>query len=366
MGARERRYPIPLHGRRHTVDVTSTRHYTARSRSLSAPMTRSRSQSRFARFAWSLLLYDVGVATWGAYVRATGSGAGCGRHWPLCNGEVLPRAPRVETLVELSHRVSSGAALVLTAVLLVWAWREYPRGHRVFRAAALAATFMAAEAAIGAALVLFELVAHNASAKRALSVGLHLSNTFLLLGSTALTAWWASGGPPVRIRGQGAALWAMAAPIAGMFLVGVSGAVTALGDTLFPSPSVATGLARDLASDSSWFLRLRALHPLFAVGTAALIVTGASVIRSLRPSQTVARVSRVAAALAVAQVAAGMLDVTTLAPVWLQLLHLVLAYAVWLSLLLTAAAGLRSDPLPPLWPAQRGLPMRPGERADAA
>ena len=321
---------------------------------------------RFARFAWGVLFYDVAVAAWGTYVRATGSGAGCGRHWPLCNGEVLPRAPRLETLVELSHRISSGGALVLTGVMLFWAWRAYPSTHRVFRAAALAAMFMAAEAAIGAALVLFELVAHDASAKRALSVGLHLTNTFLLLGSTALAAWWASGGPPVRLRNQGAALWTTAAPIAAMFVVGVSGTVTALGDTLFPSASIATGLARDVAHDSSWLLRLRALHPLFALGTAALIVTGGSVIRALRPSRTVSMTSRAAAALVVAQVAAGLLDVLTLAPVWLQLVHLVLAYAVWIALVLTAAAGLRSDPLPPLSPVPRDLPVRPGERADVA
>jgi len=101
--------------------------------------------TRFARFAWGLLAYDIGVAAWGAYVRATGSGAGCGKHWPLCNGEVIPQAPRVETMVELSHRVSSGAALLLTAGLLVWSWQAYPRGHCV-RSGALAAMAVYAKA----------------------------------------------------------------------------------------------------------------------------------------------------------------------------------------------------------------------------
>src|ERR1700681_3305989 len=109
--------------------------------------------TRFARFAWGLLVYDVAVAAWGTYVRATGSGAGCGRHWPLCNGEFGPHAPRVETLVELSHRVSSGGALVLTAVLLVWSLRAYRPGHLVRRGAATTMAFMVAEAAIGAGLV---------------------------------------------------------------------------------------------------------------------------------------------------------------------------------------------------------------------
>src|SRR5260370_13603682 len=137
--------------------------------------------ANFTRYAWGVLGWDLLVILWGAFVRATGSGAGCGRHWPLCNGEVVPRAPRVETLIELSHRLSSGGALVLTLVLLVWAMRVHPRGHVVRRGAAATTAFMVAEALIGAALVLFELVAHDASMKRALSVTLHLGNTFLLL-----------------------------------------------------------------------------------------------------------------------------------------------------------------------------------------
>ena len=43
---------------------------------------------RFAKYAWGVLAYNLVVILWGAFVRATGSGAGCGSHWPLCNGEV--------------------------------------------------------------------------------------------------------------------------------------------------------------------------------------------------------------------------------------------------------------------------------------
>jgi heme A synthase len=337
--------------------------------------------TRFARFAWGLLAYDVAVAAWGAYVRATGSGAGCGRHWPLCNGEVVPKAPRLETLVELSHRVSSGGALVLTAVLLVWALRAYPRRHPVRAGAAAAAVLMVVEAGLGAALVLFELVAHDASAKRAFSVSLHLVNTFLLLASTALTAWWASGGAPVRLRGQGIVAWTTGIPLGAMLLVGVSGTVTALGDTLFPSTSLATGLAQDFSKSAHLFVRLRTLHPLLAVTTAAIIVIAAGITRVRRPSRTVRTLSRVATSLAVAQVSAGLFDMIALAPVWLQLVHLVLADSVWIALVLTAAvampddaalranetnvaAALTSRPLPPLARAPRGLRAGLGGRGD--
>jgi heme A synthase len=299
--------------------------------------------TRFGRFAWALLAYDVAVAAWGAYVRATGSGAGCGRHWPLCNGQVIPQAPRIETLVELSHRLSSAAAVALTGALLVWAWRAYPRRHPVRRGAAAAGAFMVAEALIGAGLVLFQLVAHDASAKRALSVSLHLVNTFLLLGSTALTAWWASGGAPVRVRRQGAVAWSTALPLGAVLVVGVSGAVTALGDTLFPSSSIASGLAQDFSPGAHLLVRLRALHPVLAVVTAAAIVVATAVTRARRPTRAVRGLSRAAASLAVVQVGAGLLDIATLAPVWLQLGHLVLADAVWIALVLTSAAALADD-----------------------
>jgi heme A synthase len=299
--------------------------------------------TRFARFAWGLLSCDVAVVAWGAYVRATGSGAGCGRHWPLCNGDIVPRAPRIETLIELSHRMSSGAVLLLTAALVVWSRRILPPGHLVRRAAAATAGFMVAEALIGAGLVLFELVAHDASAKRGLSVSLHLANTFLLLASMALTAWWASGGAPIRLRGQGPVAWTTLVPLAAMLLVGTSGAVAALGDTLFPSTSLAAGLAADLARGASWFVRLRILHPLLAVMTAATIALSAGVTRALRPGRAVRAFTRAATWLAVAQVGAGLLDVSLLAPVWMQLVHLVLADAVWVALVLAAAAACTAE-----------------------
>jgi heme A synthase len=295
---------------------------------------------RFARFAWALLGVDVAVVAWGAYVRASGSGAGCGAHWPFCNGEVIPRAPRVETLIELSHRLSSGLALALTVALLVWAFRAYPRGHVVRTSAAVTTGLMLGEALIGAGLVLFQLVAHDESMKRAMSVSLHMCNTFLLLGATALTAWWASGGARIRLRGQRAVALLLGVPLAAMFLVGVSGTVNALGDTLFPPASLAAGLAQDFAPGMHLFVRLRAIHPILALSTGGGIVVAGGLVRALRPSRAVRLFSRAAAVLVVAQVAAGLLDVALLAPVWLQLVHLVLADGVWILLVLTTASAL--------------------------
>src|SRR5580700_7754211 len=91
---------------------------------------------RYRQFAWFVLAYNVATSAWGAFVRATGSGAGCGAHWPTCNGDVVPRAPRLETVIEFTHRVTAGLATVLVVTLAVWAWRAYPRSHPVRAGAA--------------------------------------------------------------------------------------------------------------------------------------------------------------------------------------------------------------------------------------
>ncbi len=294
---------------------------------------------RCARFAWGVLAYDIAVAAWGAYVRATGSGAGCGSHWPLCNGVLVPTTARVATTIEYSHRISSGLDLVLTFALLGAVWRAFPPPHAARKAALAAAGFIVIEALLGASLVLLKHVEHDESIGRAVSGGLHLVNTFFLLGSTALTAWWTSGFAPPRLRGQQAVLWLVGACLLALLLVGASGAVTALGDTLFPPSSVAAGLRQDFSARAHLFVRLRTLHPLFASAAAMLVVLVAALIRALRPTPAVRWLSRAAAALVTIQIGAGLLNVLTLAPVWLQLVHLVLADAVWVSLVLTGAAA---------------------------
>jgi cytochrome c oxidase assembly protein subunit 15/protoheme IX farnesyltransferase len=151
--------------------------------------------ARFARYAWAVLVYNLGVVLWGAYVRATGSGAGCGNHWPLCNGPVTPDTPAHATLIEFTHRMMSGLDLALVVVLVAWAFRVFPRRHPARLGAALSGVFLITEALVGAALVLLEHVARNASANRAWSLSAHLINTLTLLAFLTLTAWWAGGRP---------------------------------------------------------------------------------------------------------------------------------------------------------------------------
>src|SRR5262245_54127588 len=83
----------------------------------------------FSRYAWGLLGYNLGVILGGAYVRASISGDGCGRHWPDCNGQLIPHHGRVETLIEFCHRASSGLLVPLILLLVFWAFRAFPRRH---------------------------------------------------------------------------------------------------------------------------------------------------------------------------------------------------------------------------------------------
>jgi protoheme IX farnesyltransferase len=294
-----------------------------------------------ARYAWAVLAYNVGVILWGAYVRATGSGAGCGGHWPLCNGQVVPLSPQTATLIEFSHRVSSGLTLLAVLGLVIWAFRAYPRGHPVRLGAGLAAFFTLTEALVGAGLVLFQLVAQNASALRAASVAVHLTNTFLLLASLTLTALWASGGRPLRLQGQGWAAWGLGLGLAGVLLLGISGAITALGDTLFPSSSLVEGLRQDFSPTAQFMIRLRVFHPLIAVSVGILVIFVAYSLSSSGPDARTSRPLAMAlAGLVAAQWLAGITNVVLLAPVWMQLLHLFLADLVWIVLVLLAATVL--------------------------
>jgi len=300
-------------------------------------------QAWFSRYAWGVLLANLLVALFGAFVRATGAGAGCGAHWPTCNGEILPRAPQVETLIEFTHRATSGLAFLSVLVLFLWALRAFPKGHPARFGAGLALLFMVTESLVGASLVLFGWTAKNASAARAVVQMVHLANTYLLLAALALTAWWASGGAPLRLRGQGAVGPALLLGLFALLFLGMSGAVTALGDLLFPVRSTLEALERSLTPGEHFLVRLRVLHPLIAVSVGLYVVFIGYLAAHLRPSPRARLLARALAYLYGAQLLAGLVNVWLKAPVWMQLFHLLLAYAVWLAFLLLAASALGRD-----------------------
>ncbi|MGP0070445.1 MAG: COX15/CtaA family protein [Bryobacteraceae bacterium] len=286
----------------------------------------------FTRFAWGVLAWNVLVVLWGAYVRASGSGAGCGSHWPLCNGEVVPIAPRIETIIEFTHRAMSGVALVAVIALWLWSRAGFPRSSRVRTMAVASLVFLITEALLGAGLVLFNYVDKDQSAGRAIYLSLHLVNTLLLLAALALTAWFSRQG---AVASEHRSSYVLAALSLGA-LVSVTGAITALGDTLFPAATLAQGFHQDFSGAANFLVRLRVVHPALAVLAACYFAgVSAAVLRSTQSS--VARKLAIAVLiLAAVQLSAGAINLLLLAPVWMQITHLLLADLVWISLVLLA------------------------------
>jgi heme A synthase len=297
--------------------------------------------TRLARWAWVVLGWNLVVILWGAFVRATGSGAGCGAHWPLCDGQVVPRAPSLEQAIEYTHRVTSGLALLAVVAFLVAAFRSRPAGHPVRRTAVASLVLILVEAGLGAGLVLFELVADDASTARAVSMAAHLVNTFLLLGALALNARAANESPLPQLDRRRPAATAWLASLALLALAGASGAVAALGDTLFPAGSLADALAADVDPTSHLLIRVRIAHPTLAAVAAAAVLLLASRWALLDPAAAPRSAwARAAIALALAQIAVGVANLTLLAPVPLQLVHLLGADLLWVAVVLAGAEKL--------------------------
>ena len=298
---------------------------------------------RLPRLAWSGVAYTLLVILFGAIVRITGSGAGCGQHWPTCHGEIATLPRSVETAIELSHRLTSGLALVFVVVVLVLARRRHGPGHPTRLWAALGVLFMVVEALIGAALVLLELVGNNDSLARAVVMSLHLVNTSLLLGALGLTAWTADGGRLGPARGGAWVL--LVVGMLGVLLVSTTGAITALGDTLYPATNDGSGarLLIDHAPNAHFLQRLRIVHPILAGAVALYLLYSVPRVRTLCARSRAPRWANVVRGLVVLQVAAGFLNVWLSAPGWLQVVHLALASMLWLGLVLLAAEAI-SEP----------------------
>jgi heme A synthase len=304
------------------------------------------------QLAWFTLAWNMAVVLWGAYVRESGSGAGCGARWPLCNGVVLPHAAQIATLIEFFHRASSGIAFCLVVVTAVTVFyitgkHELPAGRAARWSAGASVFLILNEALLGALLVLLHLVEQNRSPLRAVYLCLHSTNTLLLLGALALVAW-SLGRHAVPARKSrlhrprnGIAFIGLLATI----VVAATGSIAALGDTLFPATSLHQAIAQDFAHNSFWALRLRVLHPICAVlmgiyllwlmrGVAKPSLSAPAPRSPLRAMLTALWI------LLAAQYLLGVLDVVLLAPLWLQILHLFIGDVFWILLVLVTVQAL--------------------------
>ena len=219
--------------------------------------------------------------------------------------------------------------------MVVWAFRAFSKGNMIRKAASLALFFTLTEAMVGAGLVLFALVAENSSVTRAFTMMVHLVNTFLLLGALVLTAWWATRGAPDHLIWPGTTGTVLLIGLVGLLVLGASGAVTALGDTLFPAASLAEGIQQDLSPTAHFLIRLRVLHPVIAVSMGVYLLTSVVWLRRRAISFDQVRISLVLMGLFAVQLVLGTLNILLLAPVWLQMVHLVTSDLIWASLVLT-------------------------------
>jgi cytochrome c oxidase assembly protein subunit 15 len=299
-----------------------------------AAVTVKRTSKLLVRFAWGVVAYNVLVILWGALVRATGSGAGCGNHWPLCNGQVIPLSPRLDTIIEFTHRCMTGGSTFLVLGLLVWTFHGTVKGQAARVLAVASMVLLLNEAFLGALLVKLGYVTGNQSVGRVVVLSIHLTNTLLLLAALTLTARLLGTAQMWRELGIGGAkkAWAFAG-LAATLVVGVSGSLAALGDTLFPASSLRAAFAQDFAAGSPWLLRLRGVHPVSAVVAAVFVFW--LVGRARRAGS--GRLAVVVMALLGFQFLLGLADIVLLAPVWMQIVHLLGADLYWVALVTLAA-----------------------------
>jgi heme a synthase len=287
-------------------------------------------------FAWFVVLYNITVIVWGAYVRATGSGAGCGSHWPLCNGEFLPTTLQTPTVIEFTHRVTSALSLVLVVILLIWCWRSTAKGDCPRYSAVAAAALLFNEAFLGALLVLLDHVAGlDRSATHALFLCLHFGNTLLLLAALALAAKWLSNrdGRFGVVRRPFQTI-AMGLGLVSVMVIGMTGSLASLGDTLFPADSLRHAVVEDFSTNTHILLRLRVLHPIAAVIGSIYVLW---LLQAFWRKQERSAWMSLFPITLTGQIALGAMNVILLAPVWLQMAHLLVAEMFWILLVLASA-----------------------------
>lgn len=282
-------------------------------------------------FAFGVLVYNIFVVVFGGFVRATGSGAGCGSHWPLCNGVVVPRAAQIETVIEYTHRITSGLTIVLIFLLAYFIFRRFASGHPARKAAVLSVVMIIVEALIGAGLVLFDLVVYNASAARVAAMMAHLVSTLILLGSLTWLLWLIRPEPLVIGNPRRNLVLLASAGLALIASLAATGAIAALGNSIFPETNLVEGLRRDFDDTAHILIRLRVIHPILAVGSALYLVWSIKFLHGDMPVRFERRLRRALYCLIAVQLLAGLANIWLLAPTWLQLTHLFLSTMIWVT-----------------------------------
>ena len=311
---------------------------------------------RFAKYAWFILAYNVVVILWGVFLRASLSGDGCGEHWLTCGGEVVPSAPQLKTQIEFFHRITTTLAGILVIVLLIsavikWSKEKSARNKLLVRMSLASLLFIIIEGVIGGLLVLTGNTAANWTPTRPFWMAAHLINTFALIAIMALTAWFASGGKTFSfLKADRKILLLLLLGIFGIFIVGMSGSIAALSSMLFPSSSLSEGIAKDFSATSHYILRLRVFHPILSILTSVYLIFIAGWLKKqANENFWVTRWSNFLSLTVLVQILFGALTLLTLAPILMQLGHLLLADLVWILFVLMSASFLAESDHSFIW-----------------
>ncbi len=310
--------------------------------------------SAFAKYACFALAFNVLVILWGVFLRASKSGDGCGEHWLTCHGEVIPSAPELKTIIEFSHRMSTAIDGIVMLVLLIWAIKIWysardRQAQQILIAAAASMFFVITEAAVGAGLVLTGNTAEAITDARPFWAIGHLVNTFILLAFLTFTAWLATGKRRLSFRGNGRSIALIAIAVVGLLIVGMSGSLAALSNMLFPSASIAEGIAKDFSAASNAILRLRLSHPILSILVAVYIIFVSGYLKQRSGGDgAVAKWSNWLSILVLVQIAFGAATLLTLGPIVMQLGHLLLADLIWIVFVLFAASSLSLESKEPV------------------
>ena len=301
-----------------------------------------RSQTGAEKFAWFVVAYNVLVILWGALVRATGSGAGCGNHWPLCNGDVIPISPTLHTIIEFTHRQMVTLSVVTMIVMVAWTWRSTIKGMAARVFVTLSAILLINEAFLGAMLVKLGYVTGDKSTGRVIMLAIHLSNTLLLIAAMTVAAIMLGTSQRwSELQARGTAKLVALLGLLSTLIVGVSGSLAALGDTLFPADTLRAAFAQDIDAHSPMLLRLRGIHPVSAFIAAACVAW--LIVQARR--QNLGKLANWVIALLGVQFFLGIADVILLAPTWMQIVHLLGADLYWVALVMLATGV--------VWPSHR-------------
>ena len=302
----------------------------------SRPISHLKSSS-FATYSLVVLIYTLATVAWGAIVRSSGSGAGCGNNWPLCDGQLLPIFSSSQRIVEFAHRTSTEIVGPLALILLIWARRIFPQGSMGRKAAYGVMAMTLFEGLIGAVLVKKGWVNMDTSVGRVYFMGLHVVSTFVLIAFLTTAYLAAKGVRPIQIKGQGAVGWMLGACVLCVAGLGISGAISALGHQLWPVNDVLKAAA---SPTSPLLVKLQPTHPFLAVAIGLLIVLTVGLVLHLRPTADVRRASRYVAGAFGGEMLVGLINIWLKAPVWMQAAHLVTADLTFASVIALAIAAM--------------------------